>query len=424
MNFNVNWCGGVYCLFCKHKIISIRHTIMVVISFMILASNFSKTYGTDGLDDARLGLINIIEAIKTIEYPVNGRGSVLLQVKDYTGKHEKIAKFVFKDKLSRTDMFESVDGKKGDREVCWSVGREYSVGYNQFNAVVSNKPQEMFYNKFGFDFRIDSFLTYLETPISEELEALVKGPAKISLNLNKNEILKITVDYQDERVHEHRIISLDKTKGYRPVYFKDTMQYLKEPERNHTTTRTIEWEKNNTNWYVKSAEHEEDAWVTIPDATPPVINKPYKKQIKLSITEFHQDEKISDDEFTLKALQIPANHIVLDRVTGVTYRYGYGLKDTDVLESLLEEAEFTKLIEKQAIQDANNITVKMDQDGYHNTMIDHNDASSENVSIAISRAKNYYNIIITVTSVSVLILLLIITYKYIMVRKNDKKTSG
>jgi prepilin-type N-terminal cleavage/methylation domain-containing protein len=307
----------------------------------------SSAYGSQDDGDARALLLQVIEAIKAIEHPETGKGSAVLKIHDYEGDHEKIVDFVFKDKLSRSDWYPSIEGKRAEREVSWAVGRKCSVGCNDYNAAVHVHPQRQFHRRFGYDFHPETFLRFLDTPLAEYLEALIKGPATISTGFSNNGILHINVSYEDEEIHEYNTISLDTAKGYRLVAWKDIMEYPNEPERNGTTICEIQWDEYGSTWYVKSAEFESDARISIPEAEPPVIKKPYKQRIRFVVTEFHPNVEIGDSEFTLEGLGLPGGMIVLDRIAGINYRCGSDLTTTEELKDALLGAEFSKSIQSE-----------------------------------------------------------------------------
>jgi len=314
--------------------------------FVFVLSTASSTAAQVQVDEPREMLRRLIQAIEAIENPETGRGSVLLKMHDYEGDREKIMDFVFKDRLSRSDRFAYASGRRGEREVCWAVGRKCSVVCNDFNAVVQVHPQKEFHRRFGYDFHPETFLCVLDDPLPEHLEALIKGPGNISIRFGNNSILHITASYKDEKIYACETISIDAAKGYRPVSWKEIMEYPNQPERNKETNCEIEWQKYGSTWYVKSAEFKA-SWTSRPQADPPVKRKHYKRLVKLTVKEFHPDVEISDSEFTLEGLHLPQGMIVLDRVAGVHYRYGSGLRGIEELEEPLLQAEFAKSIEKQ-----------------------------------------------------------------------------
>lgn len=350
MKGSSDWICKVYGSLGKRENVSTRLTMIIKIScliFLLGLSTMSFTFAAEQADDARAVLLRVIEAIKAVEHSETGKGSAMLKIHDYKGDHEKIVDFVFKDRLSRSDWYPSIEGKRGEREVSWAVGRKCSVGCNDYNAAVHVHPQRQFHRRFGYDFHPETFLRFLHTPLAEYLEALIKGPATISTRFSNDGMLHINVSYEDEKIHEYNTISLDTAKGYRLVAWKDIMDYPNEPERNNTTISEIQWDEYGSTWYVKSAKFEADARISIPEAEPPVIKKPYKLRIGFVVTEFHPNVEISDSEFTLEGLGVPRGMIVLDRIAGINYTYGSDLTTTEELEKALLVAEFPKSIQSE-----------------------------------------------------------------------------
>lgn len=324
MNRDINWsykvCGsyGKCVSVLAESILTIKLSILILLLVSFAASH---GLGANEPKDPKAVLLNVIEALKAIKHPVTGNGSVSIKINDNKQSSRKIIDFMFKDRLSRCDRLSFTDnGKRGQREVSWAVGRKYSVGWSKSNAFVQPKPARQFHRQFGYDFHPDTFLRIRGRSLAVMLERIVNGPANVSVEIDSNDILNLIADYKDEKVHQHIVISVDPRKDYRLVSFLDVMEYPNDSKCDTTDSYEIQWKKYGSVWYVKAGKRESMFW--IPDAKKQAIRNLHKKRIEFRVNEFHPNLKISDSKFTLEGLQIPKGTHVIDRISGRHYKYG------------------------------------------------------------------------------------------------------
>ena len=317
-------------------------TVAEKIENLVTADINPTTINID-VNDPRTVITTVIEALKSIKHPLSGKGSALVKVHDNDSTSEQMVDFMFKGDMSRSDRFIITNGRKGLREVGWAVGQECSAYcYKNSRVVLQAKPARQFHRKIGEDFNPDTFLRYSPSQsLAEHLERVIKNQSPlltISTKLDSKGILHLVTDWKDEKTHQHQVISVDTTKGYRWVSELYTSEYPNDPNRNYTKRRKIHWDRYGASWYIKTAEKEYNgyrllskdglrAMGKVRDRRESLtkndfkIKKSYKKQTKVSVKEFIPNPEIKDSEFTFLGLGIPIGTRVHNKIKDEYYEY-------------------------------------------------------------------------------------------------------
>lgn len=295
-------------------ILSLRTTIwmfMILLAFFILCNVASAE-----TESPKKIWMDVLNSFKTIKSPNYGKGTALVSINAPKESRVVMTEFEFKDKLSRSERFSiNNNGEKGEREITWSQGLEYSVIYNPVNIKLEQTPAKEFYRNVGYDFHPDAFLQWRHYPISERLEEFINGPGVLSVKKDPNGILNLIGRYEDQEQRHYRVSSFDPSKGYRPVFIHDSIEFLNDPKKSINDTYTINWAKYGPVWYIKSARIDSKYWVKD-------INIPAKLSIEVIIQEFDPNVITDDNDFTLEGLGIPKGTRVIDKINERSYKYG------------------------------------------------------------------------------------------------------
>jgi len=262
----------------------------------------------------------VISAVKAIQNPACGKGSALVTSTGPIGPSENstvIMDFEFEDNLSRSTRFAIANqGEKGKKEITWSQGTKYSIVYNIEHITLQEKPARQFYRRLGYDFNPETFLRWSDSPISDRLERFLNNRIVVlSVEKDANGILHLIGRYEDPNQRHYRVSNFDPAKGYRPVRFYDSIEFLKDREKDINDTYTIEWTKYGSVWYVKSAKIESVYWAKD-------INAPARAIMKVIIRDFDPNVSLDSNDFDIEAIGVPKGTTVIDRINNREYKYG------------------------------------------------------------------------------------------------------
>jgi hypothetical protein len=297
--------------------------------------------------NAREILPDIIETLNKIENPVSGKGIASLKKNSNGLIEEGQINFIFKDEMSRTDVYSVSDSEnKGERVKGWIRGTKYSVLYNDHSATIKATPSSAFDRRVGNDFHPNTYLQ-LETvdrSIAAFLDRASKSKSIIEINQDED-ILEINMNYEGEKQHEHFALSVDTAKEFRPVYFKQAFEYPENPEENGLYTCRYEWKKYGSDWYISSIRQNSEGMGGSFDAETGTSEK-YRvtKNIEIFIQEFVPNAEIDEKEFTLSGLNLKPGTLIKDQIAGLDYYLGSEMPNPAKLKAFFENAKFPRKI--------------------------------------------------------------------------------
>jgi hypothetical protein len=303
---------------------------------LVCRRSYSQVADALPLDDPNAVVRTVLAAVKAIELPAIGRGTATMVTegydKDLDGK-ELIVDFVFKDQKSRRDIFESSDGSRGRRWYAQATSDKFHLNVNPENAAV-DRP-DSFTRRIPRDFHPEAFMRFMDTPLAELLEALLKSGVDLSVTLDGEGILHVgcaghvVMPARGEEYDSALQYSFDTQKGLRPVLYRVTLTY---PDKEDDEINKLRWAKFDSVWYVSHVEHS-------------VQGENFTKNVEFTVKSFDSNPEVSDKEFTLDGLGIPHGMLVFDSVAGVQYRYGSPPPEAlEDLEKPLAEADFVQRI--------------------------------------------------------------------------------
>jgi hypothetical protein len=301
--------------------------IAVLVTGCVMVCGCSRrATGVQVSDSSRVLIETIIKATESFGHPQAGRGTARVRNTSVSPTEEYEMFFVFNGNCSRSDRYVTKDGRVGEREVVWSMGRDVYVGLNPHNAVVHAKPEDQFYRNFGYDFHPDTFIKIDAYPVTRVLKAwLTSAPTipngSLTTECDGNIITIITL-VSDSVSWQKETVQLDSSKGYRPISWSLEGRNSAIETQNISKKCSISWQMLNGKWYVASADLELMGYEALHGNRP-------ASRISFRITDFSEDATISDEAFTLAGIGVPDGLRVVDSITGVTYRYGKAEKVSD-----------------------------------------------------------------------------------------------
>jgi hypothetical protein len=291
---------------------------MAILLFSVLAFMAPPTFASEASKETVATFKAVIKAVKAIRHPSTGSGSAISEMYMQRRKEpssKKILDFVFKNEQSRTTRFSMKEGKRDKPEVVWAVGKERSVVHNYSTNYVSiqrNPILQFHYEHYNFNPR--AFMEYHKrVPLAVHLQRVLDGPATLSTKTDGKGILHLIADYKDPNTHQHSVIFIDPTKGYRLVGGLDMTERFDRPERSHTDFIDIQWHKYESCWYIKSATYTSYTGVHSTQDKTSLGQDHLIRSIAIKITDFHPNVKVDDSEFTLKGLGLPPGIRVIDK---------------------------------------------------------------------------------------------------------------
>ncbi|RPJ78991.1 MAG: hypothetical protein EHM20_02560 [Alphaproteobacteria bacterium] len=283
--------------------------------FFIFNLSFFANYVVAETENTKEVWRNVISALREIHNPDSGKGSAIVA---FTGPPETrtvIMDFEFNRDLSRSDMFLINDkGEKNKRDVAWSQSKDYAAVYNPSNVIIEPKEIRQFYRKFGYDFNPDTFLRWRSQSILGRLEKYNKSSGVLSFKKTENGILHLIAEYEDPNQRHYRVSSFDPAKGYRPVMIRDIIEFIKDRKYDINDTYSIEWQKYDSQWYIKWGKLESIYWSKD-------LNDLTRMSIEIAIQKFEPNINIDDNDFTIKALNISKGTRVIDKIKNREYKY-------------------------------------------------------------------------------------------------------
>lgn len=329
-----------------NKLRKFKLSVLILLQLALLvipiyAEDLEKNNGRDILPD-------VIEALKKIENPLSGKG-IALQKQDLNGTLKNIKlSFMFKDAMTRTDVYEKLD-KDGldERSRGWVTGPKVSVVYDGEEALITSFPTSGYAGVIGKDFHPESLLhnDFLGKSMCDVLDALNKNSTCDIKTVWHGDILDIHVSYKRGLLSENYTFSLDATKGFRPIYYMQSRGDSSSPDSNKSYSCRYKWKQYGTEFYVSSINEQikglsenldaESGW-----ATRQLVDK----KTETIIQEFTPNADIDEKEFTLIGLNLAPNTVVHDKVVGVDYYLSTGIPGIDQLDAVLENAKFPNKI--------------------------------------------------------------------------------
>lgn len=274
----------------------------------------------------------------------------------------------------------------------------------------------------GNDFNPDTFLRWYGTPLAEHLRRVLNGPARLSTKMDNSGILHLILDYNDQNKHEHQVLYIDPAKGYRLIGGINIRDVFGKPDRSHSDFLDINWKQYGTHWYIKDAQFAVYSGVHSAEDRSLLEPSDLKRSTKVTVTDFHPDVQVDNSEFTLDGLDIPIGLEIIDRISGLRYKYKMGNFTTtnDMLEALLSKAESVKLIKNEVgTENVKRIKPVMDKqpESEEETSISNEESTQDVLGDTINDPKKDRNILMTVTPVIGIIAVLIVGFKLLHERK-------
>jgi len=356
----------MYYILTKHKTKSNRKRISALLIFIITITPAS-IFASNTSEETKTMFDTAIKALNVIERPFSGRGTALteLYVRHTKLKSgDKIFDFVFKGDLSRSTQFSIEDGKRGQPEIVWTKGEKCSVTLNHSKnyASVESNPQYQFHHQLGYDFNPDTFMLWYLAPVSEHIRRVLNGPANLSTKTDSNGILLLITDYKDQNHREHQVIYLDPAKDYRLIGGLNIRENFKDPNRSHTDFLDIHWDQYQSSWYIKNAHFSVYKGVHSPEVRDSIDPDKLRKKASTIITDFHPNVEVDDSEFTLDGIGLPNGTLIVNKISGLRYRYNPSeniesdkTKSRDSYESTLTKTVSAKFILDKMLENRNKV---------------------------------------------------------------------
>jgi len=183
----------------------------------------------------------------------------------------------------------------------------------------------------------------------------------------------------------------------------------------------MSWKQYGRTWYVSKGEYGKAPSSYYIIGEEPRVYRPFKNQVEFVVEDFVPDVNISDSEFTLDGLDLPDGMPVVDRVAGVTYRYGTVPLTMADLEKPLAEAQFPASITNRVEDSGDKTSVESGAAGQTPSP---NDVNSEpgkpdSLNKRISSGRNKTVLVIALGALAALVFLL--TWKYLHSRTAHTK---
>lgn len=315
--------------------------IVLAAASVICRPSLAQVPGALPLDDPNTLMRMLLSTLKAVESPVTGRGTAVMKIENFFGDlngRELTVDFVFKNKKSRADVFESEGEHRGSR--IRATARSDEVCIRVLHEVYCIDRPENYDREIGWDFHPDTFFEVLgEASLARWLEYELKNPrapVDRSIELDNNGILHLLVRAhvairRDRGLEEYDVetrISFDTQKGYRPVFYE--RKFINTNGSWHAMQAKLQWAQFGSAWYVSAFEYNEP-----PGNRRHTIGK---------IESFNPNVEVADGEFTLEAMGIVDGMYVDDKVKGVKYWYKSPSRFAADPEIPLEEADFVRKI--------------------------------------------------------------------------------
>lgn len=316
--------------------------LLVIISVPVLAVDAKPS-------DGKAILPEVIEALKKIDNPSSGKGVAFKKI-DFNGViEEEQLNFIFKGSMSRTDIYTaSESGKHDGKGSGWIKGPKSSVAYNDKQAFIKSSAPLEFDRVVGRDFHPEAFLhnDCHNKAMWEVLNALNNNSDCDIRTMWKGDILEIHVSYESDKASIYYDFSLDVKKDFRPVYYMQSRDVTGQPDESSIYSCQYEWKQFGTEWYIiDTLEHLKGTGQILNVETGESKMKAIDKKTEVTIQEFTPNVHIEDNEFTLAALNLSPDILVIDKIAGLEYYMGSGMPNTDQLDDILINAEFPKKVE-------------------------------------------------------------------------------
>jgi hypothetical protein len=290
----------------------------------VMAFGPKAACGAEKADSAALRAIG--EALKRVPHVRAGRGSAKVTFEENGKTTSRLVDFVFKDASSRTDMYELSDTGKGALYAAWARNPKGGFTWNGNYVTVSRQPSSQFDNIPGWDYNPNVFdlAPGVQKTIWEVLEIPQRSQGDTTtVNMSPDGILRVTIAARDDRsgAESHVIIDIDTNAGYRLALYEDVSKNLNGPGSANTQRMSIQWQKQDDQWYPRRVLYEEQGTSVISHgkATEP---RNYSYRCDTLIESIDAKADVDDKEFTVTGLGLPVGTMVIDDILGTTYRIG------------------------------------------------------------------------------------------------------
>lgn len=319
-----------------------RHVfpIILFIACLVCHPSFAQTKEAIPLVDPNAVLLMLTSAVNVIEQPFTGRGTATMKIENYlkslNGK-ELTVNFVFKDRKSRVDVFESDGSGNLSRLYATAKSDKVSIRVNDYGAFLQRP--ELHNREVGRDFHPEVFFEVLGYPLKEWLMRELDRPRAYkdrTFELDNKGILHLfvrthIVTPQGKEYDVEKKMSFDTQKGFRPVFYERKFKYP-DGSWNGKIVR-LQWARFDSTWYVSAFEYND-----LPSNHGHTVGK---------VENFKHNVEVSDEEFTLDGMDVPDGLLVDDGIRGVSYYYGTRMGANEDLEHGLEKADFVQKIQSK-----------------------------------------------------------------------------
>lgn len=276
-------------------------------------------------------LMPIIELLKNSNYNFSGAGSSQISITNNGKKEEKRQDFKFKNTMALTST-SVLKGSDWEHEKTWFTNSKGDFSYHDTVAVIQAEPYFYYNCKLGFDFRPETFNRIHGIPIGVILEKAVESDFNIKITFEKDGLVKISGKSVNDKNHQESLeIVLDSNKGYLLKSWKDT----RTGDGDYQCIYSSEWEENNGQYFIKSATFSEEfGGNTEQNAT--------SYQISMRTKEFQANLEIPDSDFSFQGINMHSDTLIVDQISGITYKFNSTPLRMADLEKPLLRAEFTE----------------------------------------------------------------------------------
>lgn len=318
--------------------------IIMVVASVICHPSLAKVPDSLPLNDPSSVMQKLLSTLKAIETPVAGRGTAIMTIENFFGDldgKQLTVDFVFKDKKSRADVFESYGEHRGSRLRATASSDEVCI--QALNEVYCIDRPQNYVREVGWDFHPDTFFEVLgEASLAKWLEYELEHPRAStdrSVELDNDGILHLLVRAHISIRRERGLeeydaetrISFDTQKDYRPVLYEK--KFINTNGSWHAMQAKLQWAQFDSAWYVSTFEYNE-----LPSNHRHTVGK---------IASFKPNVEVADGEFTLEGMGIVDGMYVDDKVKGMKYWYKSPSRFVADTEIPLEEADFIRKLRVQ-----------------------------------------------------------------------------